>query len=282
MISRIFRIIWRIVILFIIVGLSWVTYRYLWPYLDHRFPSWVVIFLLYLLVAYVFIPAIFRLWRVVFTPNHIPLYASTGDGWSSDPVNLAILAKDKNSLIESMTAAGWYVADPPTLKNSIREAASILFNHPYPNAPMSTLFLFNRRHDIAFEIPTNHAMSARTRHHVRFWRLEEPAFAHPKELSHYEFWSAKLKRFVGGESEVWIGAATEDYFPIGIRVTGQITHGVSHESDRERDYIIDTLKKSKLVKSVRATSPGEEIRFRGQQFRTVFITDGSIKVVRLK
>lgn len=233
-------------------------------------------------MAYGVIPALFRLYHFLIEHDHIPLYATYGDGWPSDPVNIAIVTRDRRSLRNAMQKAGWYEADPGTFANNLREVWSIIFNKAYPTAPVSSLYLFNRRHDLAFQIPTNTKMSARTRHHVRFWRLEPPK-EQRHDRGHFEFWSSRLLHWLHRDSEIWIGASTEDFRSVDIQWrTGQLTHGGSHESDKERDFIIQTLRDQKLVKTVSTTEPGEQFKFRGQQFRTIYTTDGSIKVVKLR
>jgi hypothetical protein len=58
-------------------------------------------------------------------------------------------------------------------------------------------------------------MSPRTRHHVRFWRLEVPI--DEKHSPHFNFWHTRLKHLLGFEKEIWIGAAIEDTGILGIR-----------------------------------------------------------------
>ncbi len=280
MVRFLLRSLWRLVIFLIGIGLAWGLVR-VYPLADTRLPSFVVILLIYVLCAYVAIPALIRLLRIFIKPNLIPLYATTRDGWASDPVNLAFIVNDQMHLIHSLKAAGWCMADPITFKTSLRELVSILFNTPYPTAPFSNLYLFNRPHDIGFQISTSSRNSARTRHHVRLWRLEEPVAHH--DNTHHIFWTAKLKHLFTPEKEMWIGTATEDIRPVDIRLhTGQITHGVSHESDKERDFIIDTLLQTGAVAKIHISEPGEELRFRGQHLRTFYISNGSIKIARLR
>jgi len=282
MISFFFRQLWRL----IIFALGVVVLLYLidafWPTSGSRIAAFFAFLLIYCLMAYIFIPALFRLYHFLIEHDHIPLYATYGDGWASDPVNIAIIAKDKRHLRKAMQAAGWYEADPNTFRNSLREAWALLFNASYPTAPVSKLYLFNRKHDIAFQIPTNDAMSPRTRHHVRFWQLQAP-LPNKHDRGHFDFWSAKLTKWFGREKQIWIGASTYDFRPFDIRWrTGSLTHGVRHEADLERDFIIETLRTSGNVRSVDTSDPGEQIKFRGQSFRTVFTTDGSLKIVRLR
>lgn len=276
------RQIWRVIIFILGVYVLQVLIEVFWPDSGNRLAIFVALLVIYCLMAYAVIPALFRLYHFLIEHDHIPLYATYGDGWPSDPVNIAIIARNKKDLRNAMKMAGWYEADPHSLKNNLHEIWSIIFNTPYQSAPVSNLYLFNRKHDIAFQIPTNARMSARTRHHIRFWRLEQPR-KNRHDRGHFEFWSEKLKKWLHRKSQIWIGACTEEPHALDIRWrTGQLTHGGSHESDKERDFIIQTLQNQGLVKSIYTSEPGEKLKFRGQQFRTVYITNGSIKIVRLK
>lgn len=282
MLFTIFRAIWRIVIFLLGAYVIYLTVFRVFPYFDARLPLALTLFLIYCLLAYGAIPALVRLLRVFIKPNHIPMYSTTSDGWPSDPVNIAIIAHSKAHFQAAMDKAGWYEAEPGGFRNSIREGLSILLRRPYPNAPFSNLYLFGRAHDIGFQIPSNDRLSAYSRHHVRFWRLELPE--NNAQLSHYQFWVEKLKHLFGGkEREVWIGAAIEDTRAFGIRWrNGQITHRNNKDTDSERDYIIQTLKDSRQIKSVTEVQAGEPFQIRGQQFDNKFISDGTILVLELR
>ena len=95
-----------------------------------------------------------------------PRTTSTKDGVSGDPLNVA-LAGSREELCAAFCAAGWYPADPITLRSAVGITASVVLNVPYPRAPLSNLYLWCRPQDLAFELPCGH--SARRRHHVRFW-----------------------------------------------------------------------------------------------------------------
>lgn len=275
------RSLWRAIILLIGVGLVFGAVR-LYPIADARLPAFVVLLLIYIFFAYIGIPALVRLLRIFIKPNRIPLYVTTRDGWPSDPVNIALIVTDRAHLIKQMSDAGWHIADPLSFKNGLRELMSVIFNTAYPKAPFSNLYLFNRKHDIGFQIPTNGKDSARTRHHVRFWRLEEPMIYHDGH-HHYKFWAEKLKHLIIPEKEMWIGAATEEIRAIDIQWrTGQLTHGGSHDSDKERDFIIHTLEQTNGISKIHLSKPGKKIRFRGQQIRTFYVSNGSIKIARLR
>ncbi len=126
-----------------------------------------------------------------------------------------------------MIEAGWFPADPTTLRTAIRIAADVVLKRPYPDAPVSHLYVWGRKEDLAFEQPAGH--DPRHRHHVRFWRSEQ---------------------LDGSGQPVWIGAATYD---VGVGVshtTGQITHHIAADIDAERDKLIQDLQATKSFQSL--------------------------------
>ena len=70
-----------------------------------------------------------------------------------------------------MRTAGWFPADPITLASSVRIAADTVLHKSDDDAPVSNLFLFGRKQDLAFEQPVGGG--PRQRHHVRFWLWDE-------------------------------------------------------------------------------------------------------------
>lgn len=281
MLYLLLRIAWRVIVFAVGFACIYGAYR-LYPYARDIFPVYIVILIIYCLTAYLVIPSLIRLLHVVVKPDHVPLYATTRDGIPSDPVNLAVIAKDKKTLQKTMKRAGWYQADEHSLRNDFREAISIAFDRPYPNAPMSILYLFNRPHDIAFQIPTGRNLSARARHHVRFWQLREATPRH-NDHNHFAYYADRLKNFLHPvHSTIWIGAAIEDSHPLGVRRTGTLTHRINQDANAERDFIITTLRDSGAVKDISTTGRGATSKFHSQQFRKSFTVDGSLKVIQLK
>lgn len=174
----------------------------------------------YLLVAYVLLPL---LWRHHDTGHpalaDAPRITHTADGIPGDPLNVALVGTEKD-LHLSMIAAKWYPADPITLKSAMRIAAGVVFDRPYDDAPVSSLYLWGRKEDLAFEQPVGN--DPKRRHHVRFWRSEQVDQGRP----------------------LWIGAATFDT-RVGLsHTTAQVTHHIAADVDLERDKIINDLKQA--------------------------------------
>ena len=97
----------------------------------------------------------------------VPGLTQTADGHPGDPLNVAIVGTEEE-LLRAMHAAGWVPADPITFRSSVRIVADSLLKRPDDSAPVSDLYLFGRKQDLAFEKPVGE--SPRQRHHVRFWQ----------------------------------------------------------------------------------------------------------------
>ncbi len=194
MLGTIFRLAWRLVVGAVAILLAYLTAFSFYPYLDGHFPLFVSLIILYVLIAYFIIPFLVRLWHVALRPRHLPHYAVSRDGWSSDPVNIAIVCRDEQQLRQAMATAGWFVADKGTLRNTLREGFAMAFNQPYPTAPFSKLFLFGRPQDIGFQIqtgksahtapPPSHSFLAAVRRPRRFASSHRFLAHHPSHLPH--------------------------------------------------------------------------------------------------
>lgn len=183
---------------------------------------------------------------------------TTKDGIPGDPLNVKLIG-DEDDVASAMHAAGWFPADPITFRSSIGIVGSALLHRPYPTAPVSDLFLFGRREDLAFEKPVGH--DARLRHHVRFWRCEgEDHRGRP----------------------AWIGAATFDR-SVGLsRTTGQVTHHIEAEVDRERDGLLDDLAAAGCVERRDRVEGFQRVREGRNGGGDPWHSDGALGVARLR
>lgn len=174
--------------------------------------------LLYLGVAYLAAPEIwtFRDREIAVSPAQ--MVTRTPDGIAGDPINVGLVST-RSQVIQAFGKAGWDTADAITLKSAIEIGASVLFDRPYPDAPVSTLLYDNHKQDLAFEKPVG--ASADQRHHVRLWMTAD--------------------RGKDGRP-LWLGSAS---FDRGVGVshdTGQITHHIAPDLDAERDGLIADLR----------------------------------------
>jgi hypothetical protein len=176
---------------------------------------------IYLLGAYVVLPLGWRRYAHRHPAlDDAPRITHTGAGIPGDPLNVALLGSELE-VKKIMLTAGWYPADPLTLKSCLRIAEASVLKRPYDDAPVSNLFLFGRKEDLAFEKPVGD--NPRKRHHVRYWKWDELA---------------------PDGSSVWFGSVTYDE-RVGVsHTTGQITHHIGPDIDIERDHLFADLERT--------------------------------------
>ena len=174
----------------------------------------------WIVTSYFFIPRLHRVLTRLYLPNYYIGRAKTPDGLLADPINLAVYG-DKQQLIDAMQAAGWVLADPLNLQTMARAVWAGALRRSYPSAPVSTLLLFDKPQQLAFQKEVGG--NTHQRHHVRFWST-------PKG------WVLP-----GGHTADWLGAATFDR-RVGLSLfTGQITHKIDEDTDNERDFVVADL-----------------------------------------
>ena len=276
MINFVVRLAKRFAVLIPGLIIAYISVRNIYPLLDKRVPAALAIFITYLLGAYLLIPALIRIIRVVFPARHLQSYCVTPDGFASDPVNIGIVGT-RAELIAAMEAAGWYVADKHSPGNVLHEVTSALLNRPYRTAPMSSLYLFGRRQDIGFEIPIEGSRGHR--HHVRFWATSYRPGA-KLNFGTIDWHRQRVRR--PGKTTLWVGAASRDVGFALIRHNVQITHMIHPDTNAERQLIIDGLRAVKLVASTKSVRLAKPYRLVNRAWRGHLQSDGYLKVVKLK
>jgi hypothetical protein len=258
------------------IVIAYVSVQYTLPFFDRRLPIALGIIASYILAAYVLLPAIIRLYRIIWPATHLPLYCITPDGFASDPLNIGIIGT-RLGVIEAMQKSGWYMADPYSPKNIINQVLSIVFGREYFTGPMSGLYMFGRKQDLAFEIPLNG--STRNRHHVRFWATTfsktQPMAAHRIDWRH-------RKAHVQDNELLWVGAASLDTGIMPIRHNWQITHMVHPNTDQERELIVSGLAAKDLVEQTDKIKLGNPYKLINRTWRGELHTDGIMTIVRLR
>lgn len=211
----------------------------------------------WLISAYIFLPRIHRFLTKFYVPNYFIGRVRTGDGLLGDPVNCSVVG-NKTQLVNAMKKAGWEQADPITLKTSWRMITSSVTKKSYPKAPVSNLYLFSRKHDLAFQKEVNN--NPRARHHVRFWKAPTGWY------------------LPGGYKVDWVGAATYDT-SVGLSLfTGQVTHKIAENTDEERDYVAKSLAISGKIDVIKHYSTAYHSRNGGGDS---IKTDGSLVIANL-
>lgn len=213
-----------------------------------------VLIALYLAAAYVILPRVWTHYEHEPGLAGRPMVTVTANGIPGDPLNVGLVGSGEEA-IRALAAAGWYPADPVTLKTSIAIAGSVIFDRPYRDAPVSPLFYEGRKQDFAFEKPAGE--SADRRHHVRFWETLQ-----------------------AGESgrPVFLGSATFDRGAGVSHYTGEITHHIAPDIDVERDFLIGELTRANMLTGIfHVTGIGPTLLGRNGGGDPYF-TDGEISV----
>lgn len=177
-----------------------------------------LVILAYLAIAYVIIPFGWKRYATdhpSFDDN--PRITETSDGHPGDPLNVALIG-DESAVKAILSAARWYEANALGVESDVEIAVDTVMKRQYDEAPVSSLYLFGRKEDLAFEQPVGD--DPRKRNHVRLWQTgKEDKDGRP----------------------VWIGSASYDE-RVGLsHTTGQVTHHIAPDVDTERDRLFDDL-----------------------------------------
>ena len=177
--------------------------------------------IVYLLAAYLIAPYLWeRYARRHPSFDDSPRVTATHEKQPGDPLNVALIGTEEQ-VREIMEAAKWFPAAALGIRSDLKIAADTILSRPDVHAPVSSLYLYGRKEDLAFEQPVGN--NPRQRNHVRFWKSDD----------------------VDGDGRPgWIGAASYDE-KVGLsHTTGQITHHISPDVDSERDHLFDNLKQT--------------------------------------
>jgi hypothetical protein len=182
-----------------------------------------------------------------------PFATERADGRPApDIINVAFVGSGKD-LLEAFAAAGWYRADPATIRNYSRMYGAFNSMREYASAPVSTLLYNDAGPALVFEKSLNNVAK---RHHVRIWEAGS----------------------IDGEP-LWFGAATHDT-GIGFNLRGaSFTHKIDMHIDTERTKI-----STDLVFGGCSQAPGriEREHAASASNRNGLVTDGAVEVLELQ
>jgi hypothetical protein len=190
----------------------------------------------------------------------LPATVTNADGTAAgDPVNLVVVG-DAPLMMAAMSEGGWaftHRIDGTTIRRMITAAVA---GNPYLTAPVSSLYLFGRKHDMAFQRARSNLSQ---RNHLRLW----------------------LAPFTVESRPVWVGQVSRD---IGIKLTRKsptlTTHVIDPMVDESRQFMLESLLLHMRVKDfgfTRAADPAPPSRPRHNLTGDPYFTDGLRLVVFL-
>jgi len=213
--------------------------------------------IVYFLLAYVALPALWRHHEHEPGLASLPMVTRTGTGIPGDPLNAGLVGS-RDDILRAMDAAGWFPADPVTLRTSIEIVGSVVLDRAYHDAPVSPLYYQAKKEQLAFEKPDGR--SADRRHHVRLWRV--------------------LDKGTTGRP-VWLGAVTFDRGVGFSHYTGQVTHHIGPDIDAERDLLMRDLREAGMVEALFQISGIGPTLFGRNGGGDPYYTDGEIDMASL-
>jgi hypothetical protein len=156
------------------------------------------------------------------SPDDMPLTTFNRYGGPGDPINIEIISTDRQ-IGAAFASAGWYRADEIDFVTAVRISIDSILGRAYSTAPVSNLYLFGRKEDMAFERP---GQNVRQRDHIRIW---------------------KTSRVGSDIRPIWIGSATKDV-KVELSKTNYLpTHGIAPDLDAERALVVSELAQTGFV-----------------------------------
>lgn len=175
---------------------------------------------------------------------------------AGDPINLVLIGTQAE-IDGAMLAAGWVHPDPVNPATTVKMGWALLRGTPYPSAPVSDLYLFGRKQDLAWE--TN-SSDPHHRDHCRAW---------------------KTTRTTEAGVPIWVMAGTRDVAVEWDHQRHEPTHKIGPDIDTERDFIVQTLVKTGRTRQVtREPGIGDGLPFTGKNGGgDPFRTDGMLAAI---
>ncbi len=184
-----------------------------------------------------------------------PKRASSKTGTPGDPVNLVVIGSEQE-IETAFQKAGWTPAarmGGGSLWNAVQ---AMIKDQGYGSAPVSDLYLFGRKEDLAFEKMLN---TMAKRHHIRLWRSGSKT---------------------PDGRDIWLAASTHDD---GIDIhPGVISHAIDPNLDLERAKVSADLAATGLVAAEQALTPPNPLSGGMTATGGTWKTDGRIVVISLK
>jgi len=139
-----------------------------------------------------------------------PKRAQSRDNHPGDPINLVFVGTAQE-IERAFQQAGWIEPKKKNQQSIWKTAQAVINDEGYNAAPVSDLYVFGRKEDLAFEKTLD---TFNKRHHLRLWQTQATA---------------------PDGRPIWLGAATHD---VGIDVhPGVVSHATDPNLDDERAQV---------------------------------------------
>jgi hypothetical protein len=130
---------------------------------------------------------------------------------NGDPLNVVFVGHGEDILL-GLVESDWDISETTSTDSALRTVASTVFGKRYRTSPVSSLYLFGRRQDIALQKARH---TAKERNHMRLW----------------------LAPITFRDQPVWVGQISRD---IGVKLTPKtfVTHKISPDVDEARNVLM--------------------------------------------
>ena len=190
--------------------------------------------------------------------RELPCCTTRADGaGDGDPINLALVGSGED-VISALTAGGWTFTEAITADSVRRMIGAAIADEAYANAPVSSLYLFGRKQDLALQRGRSKIAQ---RNHMRLW----------------------LAPFLCEGQPVWVGQVSRD---IGVKATSKsptlTTHIIDPNVDESRQYVLQSLLHHEAVQwfaLARGVGPASRDQPRYNLTDDPYFTDGMRMVI---
>src|SRR3972149_1804696 len=169
--------------------------------------------------------------------RRVPDRVQAEDGTKGDMVKF-VLVGTREQVEAALAAAGWKKVDRNKTEAALAAVPPPHQKKPYTELPMSELFLFGRAQDYGYARAEPLAVVAE-RHHFRLWGAP---------------------RLTTNGKVIWVGAGTHDTGFEEDKRTGQVTHKIDPEVDKERDFLRESLAAAGKIAGWGHILPPEPVR----------------------
>jgi LssY C-terminus len=176
------------------------------------------------------------------------------DGKPGDPLNLVIVGS-RQEIQRAFTEAGWLEPARASGQSVWQSTRAIIAEVGYGKAPVSDLYLYGRKEDLAFAKMLN---TVAKRHHLRLWRTD----VHTAD-----------------GREIWLGASTHD-FGYDVR-PGVVSHAIDPDLDDERAKVGADLAAAKLVRAEQLVTRANPLSTGLTATGATWKTDGRLLAIEL-